>query len=120
MPSVKQSKTNIMEHLNKVILQGVVGTAKTTEISGRKLTRFSVATNSAYKNSEGYPIIETTWHYVVDWSGTDLKGGDAVRVEGRIKNNRFTSADGSERFSTEVYATSVEKSNEKLTIETLS
>lgn len=35
--------------------------------SGKKLAKFSIATNESYKNSKGEEIKETQWHTVVAW-----------------------------------------------------
>ena len=49
-----------LECINRVELQGIVGTSKVTCIGDKKAVRFSLATNYAYKDKEGYPVIETT------------------------------------------------------------
>ena len=54
---------------NKVQLIGNLGNApevKTIE-SGKKLARFSVATNESYRNATGEKVTETTWHNLVAW-----------------------------------------------------
>ncbi|QTE21403.1 single-stranded DNA-binding protein [Polaribacter cellanae] len=53
---------------NKVQLIGNLG--NDPEIialeSGKKLAKFSIATNESYKNSKGEKITDTQWHNVVD------------------------------------------------------
>lgn len=34
--------------------------------SGKKLAKFSIATNEVYKNAQGEKITDTQWHHVVD------------------------------------------------------
>ena len=54
---------------NKVQLIGNLGKAPeiiNTE-SGKKLARFSLATNESYRNAKGEKITETTWHHLVAW-----------------------------------------------------
>ncbi len=54
---------------NKVQLIGNLGQypeIRTTE-SGKKLARFSIATNDTYRNASGTKVTETTWHNVVAW-----------------------------------------------------
>ena len=54
---------------NKVQLIGNLGNApelKTIE-SGKKLARFSVATNESYVNAKGEKVKETQWHNLVAW-----------------------------------------------------
>ena len=48
------------QYINRVELQGIVGTSKVISIGDKKVVRFSLATNYAYKDKEGYPVIETT------------------------------------------------------------
>ena len=48
------------QYINRVELQGIVGTSKVISIGDKKVVRFSLATNYTYKDKEGYPVIETT------------------------------------------------------------
>ena len=48
------------QNINRVELQGIVGTSKVISIGDKKVVRFSLATNYVYKDKEGYPVIETT------------------------------------------------------------
>ena len=49
-----------MEHLNSVTLRGYVGNVRIMDVQDRKGANFSVATNYAFKNSNGEAVIETT------------------------------------------------------------
>ena len=80
---------------NKVQLIGNLGNApevKTTE-SGKKLAKFSVATNESYRNANGEKVTETTWHNLVAWGKVAdiaekyLTKGKEVAIEGKINNN---------------------------------
>ncbi|QTD36423.1 single-stranded DNA-binding protein [Polaribacter batillariae] len=53
---------------NKVQLIGNLGNAPEiiTLESGKKLAKFSLATNESYKNAQGEKITDTQWHNVVD------------------------------------------------------
>ena len=57
---------------NKVQLIGNLG--NDPEIvnleSGKKLAKFSIATNENYKNNNGERITDTQWHNVVAWGKT--------------------------------------------------
>ncbi|MDX1604060.1 MAG: single-stranded DNA-binding protein, partial [Salinimicrobium sediminis] len=57
---------------NKVQLIGNVG--NTPEIltfdSGKKMAKFSIATNETYKNNKGEKVTDTQWHNVVAWGKT--------------------------------------------------
>lgn len=102
-----------MEQLNSVTLRGVIGSVRVHDIQDRKVAHFTVATNFAYKGAGGEAVIETTWHNVTAWSGgknadlADLQKGQAVEVQGRIRNQRYTATDGTERYTTEILAREV-------------
>lgn len=53
---------------NKVQLIGNLGNNPEiiTLESGKKLAKFSVATNESYKNSNGEKVTDTQWHHVID------------------------------------------------------
>ena len=112
-----------MEQLNRIELRGYVGSARTTNIGGKAMTRLSVATSCAYKSNDGSVMIETTWHNVVAWESDttkeclDIQKGDTVFVCGRIKTSNYTCSDGMTRTSTEVVANEVRRINEQLTTE---
>ena len=95
---------------NKVQLIGNLGNApevKTTE-NGKKLARFSVATNESYRNASGEKVTETTWHNLVAWGKVAeiaekyLTKGKEVAIEGKLTNSSYTDKDGIKRYSTEV------------------
>ena len=95
---------------NKVQLIGNLGNApevKTTE-SGKKLARFSVATNESYRNAKGEKVTETTWHNLVAWGKVAdiaekyLNKGSEIAVEGKLINRSYTDKDGNKRSITEV------------------
>jgi single-strand DNA-binding protein len=54
---------------NKVQLIGNLGQAPEIRITetGKKLARFSIATNDTYRNSNGVKTNQTTWHNVIAW-----------------------------------------------------
>lgn len=95
---------------NKVQLIGNLGNApevKTTE-NGKKLARFSVATNESYRNANGEKVTETTWHNLVAWGKVAeiaekyLNKGSEVAIEGKLINRRYTDKDGNKKYITEV------------------
>jgi Single-stranded DNA-binding protein len=99
-----------MEQLNKATVRGTVGNIRITEVGGTKVARMTVATNYAYRAKDGSCVIETTWHQVTAWEGErihsleDISRGDRVEVEGRIRNQRFTGADGEDHTYSEILA----------------
>ncbi|CAM1368111.1 single-stranded DNA-binding protein [Tenacibaculum xiamenense] len=95
---------------NKVQLIGNLGT--TPEIitleSGKKLAKFSLATNETYKNSSGQKVTDTQWHYIVAWNKTAeiieqfLQKGSEVMIEGKLTSRSFEDKEGKKRYVTEV------------------
>ena len=49
-----------MEHINRIELQGHVGTVRTNVFEDRSVANFSVATEYFYKNKDGSGVSETT------------------------------------------------------------
>ena len=108
---MRAHKTKNMYALkNKVQLIGNLGNApevKTTE-NGKKLARFSIATNENYRNAKGEKVKETTWHNLVAWGKVAeiaekyLTKGKEVAVEGKLINRSYTDKDGNKKYVTEV------------------
>ncbi len=106
-----RTKIKIMYALkNKVQLIGNLGGApevKNTE-SGKKLARFSIATNEVYNNAKGEKVKETTWHNLVAWGKVAeivekyLNKGSEVAIEGKLINRSYTDKDGVKKYITEV------------------
>ncbi|RYD70204.1 MAG: single-stranded DNA-binding protein, partial [Sphingobacteriales bacterium] len=89
---------------NKVQLIGNLGNApeiRTLE-SGKKLARFSVATNETYVNAQGEKVKETQWHNLVAWGKVAeivekyLTKGSEVVIEGKLVNGHYTDKEGND------------------------
>lgn len=112
-----------MEQLNQIHLRGYIGSVKVQNVGCSKVARFTVATNYAYRGQDGYCVIETTWHNVTAWEGNtihdldSLKKGDAVEIIGRLKQTRFTGADGTEHSIVEILASSLKVITEPMKME---
>lgn len=95
---------------NKVQLIGNLGNTpevKTIE-SGKKMARFSIATNEVYKNAKGEKVVETQWHNLVAWGKVAeiaekfLEKGREVAIEGKLVNRNYTDKEGIKRYITEI------------------
>ena len=95
---------------NKVQLIGFLGNTpeiKNTE-NGKKLARFSIATNETYRNAQGEKIKETTWHNLVAWGNVAdivekyLNKGSEIAVEGKLISRSYNDKDGVKKHITEV------------------
>jgi single-strand DNA-binding protein len=100
---------------NKVQLIGNLGNApeiKTTE-GGKKLARFSMATNESYRNTKGEKVTETQWHTLVAWGKVAdiaekfLVKGSEVAIEGKLINRNYTDKEGIKKYVTEVQVAEV-------------
>jgi single-strand DNA-binding protein len=95
---------------NKVQLIGNLG--NTPEIinleSGKKLAKFSLATNESYKNAKGETIKETQWHNLVAWGKTVdivskyLQKGSEVAIEGKLVSRSYDDKNGNKKYVTEI------------------
>lgn len=101
------------QFINQVTILGNIGSVRTMNISGKVACNFSVATNFLIRNGNE-TAMETTWHAVVYWAKPGdpiigkLKVGATVQVRGRLRNQRYIAADGTERNYTEIFAAEVE------------
>ena len=104
-----------MEQLNKIEIRGNVGNINILKVGSTRVAHFSVATNFAYKDRNGEPVIETTWHYVTAWEGNkgippldDIEKGFPVYVCGRLRTQKYIAGDGSEKTSYDIIANTME------------
>jgi len=76
--------------------------------SGKKLAKFSVATNESYKNAKGEKITDTQWHNIVAWGKTAelienyVPKGKEVGIEGKLTSRSYEDKEGVKRYITEV------------------
>lgn len=95
---------------NKVQLIGNLGNApeiKTLD-GGKKMAKFSIATNESYRNAKGEKVTETQWHNLVAWGKVAeivekyLTKGSEVAVEGKLTNRTYNDKEGNKKYFTEV------------------
>tara|TARA_B110000967_G_scaffold86238_1_gene88805 strand:+ start:4761 stop:5093 length:333 start_codon:yes stop_codon:yes gene_type:complete len=95
---------------NKVQLIGNLGNDPEiiTLESGKKLAKFSLATNENYKDANGDKQTKTDWHNLIAWNKTAeivekyVTKGKEIAIEGRLANRSWDDKDGNKRYSTEV------------------
>ena len=100
---------------NKVQLIGNLGNNPEiiTLDSGKKLAKFSIATNENYKNAKGEKVADTQWHNVVAWNKTAeiieryLEKGNEVAIEGKLTSRSYETKEGEKKYITEVVANEV-------------
>ena len=77
---------------NKVQLIGNLGNNPEVKSldGGKKLAKFSIATNERYKSAKGEKVTETQWHNLIAWGKTAeivekyLTKGKEVAIEGKL------------------------------------
>ena len=100
---------------NKVQLIGNVGNEPeiTNLESGKKVAKFSIATNEFYKNSKGEKEQNTQWHNVVAWGKIAeiiekyVGKGKEVALEGKLTSRSYETKEGEKRYVTEVVANEI-------------
>lgn len=97
--------------INRVELRGRIGQEpRFTTAGDAQIARFSVATSETFKDKTGTIREETTWHNVSAWAGRnisdfrDLKKGALVHIIGKIRNRKYTTNDGVEKYFSEISA----------------
>jgi single-strand DNA-binding protein len=95
---------------NSVRLIGHIGANPETKEfeGGKKVSRFTLATNETYKNAKGEKVTDTVWHNIVMWGKTAtvaekyLEKGNEIAIEGRISNRSYSSKEGEKKYITEI------------------
>ena len=100
---------------NKVQLIGNLG--NNPEIvnmeSGKKLAKFSIATNESYINAQGEKVQDTQWHNLVAWGKTAeiiekyITKGAEIAIEGKLTSRSYDDKEGVKRYTTEVVVNEV-------------
>ena len=76
--------------------------------NGKKMAKFSIATDDSYKNQKGERVEETTWHNVVVWGAQAeiadkyFQKGKELMIEGRLQTRKYENKDGETRYATQV------------------
>jgi len=107
--------------LNKVMIIGNLG--QDPEIrympSGDAVANISVATDESYKDKQGQKVEKTEWHRVsmfgklAEIAGQYLRKGSKVYVEGKLETRKWQAQDGSDRYSTDIKAFSMQMLDSK-------
>ena len=95
---------------NKVQLIGNLGNDPEiiTLESGKKLAKFSLATNESYKDANGEKQTKTDWHNLVALGKTAdiiekyITKGKEIAIEGKLSTRSYETKEGENRYVTEV------------------
>jgi single-strand DNA-binding protein len=99
--------------VNKAILVGRLGGDAETRYTqgGTPVSRFSLAMNRQWRDSEKQVHEETDWLYIVLWRNENLAAyltkGAKLYVEGRIQTRSYDDNEGVKRHVTEVVADNI-------------
>lgn len=109
---------------NKVQLIGHLGSNPEIKSydGGKKMAKFSIATNESYKNQQGEKVEDTQWHNLVAWGKTAdfceqfLSKGNEVAVEGKLTHRDYTDTQGVKRYITEIQVNELLLLSKKATV----
>lgn len=103
---------NTMETMkqNSVQLMGNLGRdPEVKEVNGgKRVARFSMATNDRWKDATGNWHDDVQWHPIVAWGRQaervekELRKGTKVSVEGRLIHRSYETKEGQKRYVTEI------------------
>ena len=99
-----------MSSLNKATIIGRVGSDPEVRYleNGNTVAKFSIATSESYTNKAGEKVENTEWHRIEAWDKLAqiiekyVKKGSLLYVEGKIKTDKYTDKDGTEKYSTSI------------------
>ena len=110
-----------MEQLNRIEIRGNVGNVNIINVGNTRVAHFSVATNFAYKDRNGEPVIETTWHNVTAWEGNKgipsleiIAKGFPLYVTGRLRIQKYIAGDWTDKTSYDIIANTIEQVNSNM------
>ncbi len=75
---------------------------------GKKIAKFSIATNETYKNAQGDKVENTYWHNLIAWNKTAelvekyLLKGKEIAVDGKLTNRSYQTDEGETKYVTEI------------------
>jgi single-strand DNA-binding protein len=96
--------------VNKVQLIGRLGgdpEIKETK-NGKKMAKFSLATDESYRDAKGEKVENTQWHRLVAWDRNAeiaekfLKKGQQIAVEGRLVTGSYEDKEGNRRHTVDI------------------
>ncbi len=56
-----------MEFINRIELCGIIGRVHLQQICSQTAFSFSLVTETSFRDRDGTPVIETSWHNVYAW-----------------------------------------------------
>jgi single-strand DNA-binding protein len=104
-----------MNDMNLFVVEGnfVADPEVTTTPSGARVVNFSIGVNRSYKKGDSFQDESSffdveAWGKLADVIGERVKKGMRTRVEGRLKQQRWTNSDGQSRSRVVLVASSAD------------
>lgn len=100
--------------INRVVLIGRLtrDPELRTTTSGKSVSDFTIAVDKTVKPTDGSPTADffrvTAWGQTAEFVNNYMTKGRLVAVEGRLRSNKYTAPDGTQRTSIEVVADQVQ------------
>jgi len=106
------------EFINRVELQGIIGSARRYRVGEQEGFQLTIATNRTYEDADGTPVIETQWTVCCGWisdrvNPSLIEKGRKVHLTGRLRTQRYTTASGEDRYTHEVIVDSLSETNKQ-------
>ena len=82
--------------------------------SGVKVATFNIATSESFTNKNGEKVEQTEWHRIELWDNLAeigekfLQKGDSVYIEGKLRTEKYTDANGIEKFIVKIRGNSMQ------------
>lgn len=100
---------------NNVKLIGNVGVAPsiTNLDNGKKVARFSLATNEPFKNGKGEKQVDTNWHTLIAWGKAAevvekyVTKGKEIAIDGKLVSRSYETKDKEKRYVTEIVVSEI-------------
>ena len=76
--------------------------------NGRKMARFSMATNDVYTNDQGEKVEKTYWHHVIFFNRTaetveqHVTKGSRLGIQGKLTSRSWEDEAGMKHYRTEI------------------
>jgi single-strand DNA-binding protein len=88
--------------------------AQIRQVGDSKVAQFTLATSESRKGKDGNLIQETEWHNISVWGKQAevvekyVEKGTQLYIEGRIKTEKYTAKDGTEKYMTRIIASALQ------------
>lgn len=102
--------------VNRAIIVGTLGRDPELKYTttGQAVCSLAVATSESWKDKQGDKQERTEWHRIKAWGklaelcGQYLLKGRQIYAEGKIQTHKYQAKDGTDRYSTEIVAQTIQ------------